>query len=84
MWSRTGTGKDTAIYNVSSFIKVNTQYASTNGYDPETPDEARKNSSYFVNTLDTLITLSDFEKATMREEGVANVRATDLTNDPRS
>lgn len=84
VWSRTGTGKDTAIYNVSSFIKINTQYASTEGFDPETPDEARKNSSYYVNTLDTLITLADFERATMREEGVANVRATDLTNDPRS
>ena len=84
VWSRTGTGKDTAIYNVSSFIKINAQYASTEGFDPETPDEARKNSSYYVNTLDTLITLADFERATMREEGVANVRATDLTNDPRS
>lgn len=82
IWSRTGTGKDTAIYNVSGFINVSTQYASTDGYDPETPDEARKNSSYFINTLDTLITLTDFEKAVMREEGVANVRATDLTNDP--
>ena len=28
--------------------------------------------------------LADFERATMREVGVANVRATDLTNDPRS
>ena len=71
-------------YRIIFFIKINAQYASTEGFDPETPDEARKNSSYYVNTLDTLITLADFERATMREEGVANVRATDLTNDPRS
>ena len=84
VWSRTGTGQSMTIYNVSSFLKITEQYPSTYGYYPETPDEARKNSKYFINTLDTLITLEDFEKATMREVGVANVRATDLTNDPRS
>lgn len=83
VWSRTGTGSNTSIYNVNSFININEQYASSLGFNPETPDEARKNSAYYINTLDTLITLSDFEKATMRELGVANVRATDLTNDPR-
>lgn len=84
VWSRTGTGESVSIYNVSSFIKITEQYSSTKGFNPETPDEARKNSRYFVNTLDTLITLADFERATMREVGVANVRATDLTNDPRT
>ena len=84
IWSRTGTGKTTAVYNVNSFLKINEQYDSTLGFDPETPDEARKNSRYYINTLDTLITLADFERATMREVGVANVRATDLTNDPRN
>lgn len=84
VWSRAGTSQDSTIYNISNFIKINEQYASTLGYNPETPDEARKNSSYYINTLDTLITLADFERATMREVGVANVRATDLTNDPRS
>jgi len=83
IWSRTGTGSSSNVYNVSSFVQINDQYASTLGYNPETPDEARKNSAYYINTLDTLITLADFERATMREEGVANVRATDLTNDPR-
>src|SRR5699024_11025353 len=69
------------VSNVNSFIKF-THYDSTYGYDPETPDEARKNSVLYQNTLDTLITLADFERATLREPGVANVRATDLTNDP--
>ena len=81
VWARTGTGDSQYVYNVSSFIKF-THYDSSYGYDPETPNEARKNSVLFQNTLDTLITLADFERATLREDGVANVRATDLPNDP--
>lgn len=69
------------VQNVASFIKF-THFDSSYGYDPETPDEARKNSVKYLNTLDTIITLADFERATLREPGVANVRATDLTNDP--
>ena len=79
VWSRQGS--DQNIYNVSSFIHF-THYDSTLGYNPETPDEARKNSVKYHNTMDTLITLADFERAVLREPGVANVRATDLTNDP--
>ena len=79
VWSRQGS--DQNIYNVSSFIYF-THYDSTLGYNPETPDEARKNSVKYQNTMDTLITLADFERAVLREPGVANVRATDLTNDP--
>lgn len=81
VWSRSNGGAGADTYNVSSFIKL-THFDSTIGYNPETPDEARKNSVLFQNTLDTLITLADFERATLREEGVANVRACDLTNDP--
>lgn len=82
IWSRTGTSTEANVYNVSNFLKF-THYDSTIGFDPETPDEARKNSVAYLNTLDTLITLADFERATLREAGVANVRACDLTNDPR-
>lgn len=80
VWARDGSDIST-VYNVSGFIHF-TNYASTEGYDPETPDEARKESIKYLNTMDTLITLADFERATLREWGVANVRATDLTNDP--
>lgn len=83
VWSRQTEANNAVAYNISNFIYF-THYASTIGYDPETPDEARKNSVKFINTIDTLITLADFERATLREPGVANVRATDLTNDPRS
>ena len=80
VWARDGSDIST-VYNVSGFIHF-TNYDSTEGYNPETPDEARKNSVKYLNTMDTLITLADFERATLREWGVANVRATDLTNDP--
>ena len=81
VWSRSGDGNSQVIYNVSSFIQL-THFDSSLGFNPETPNEARKNSVLFQNTMDTLITLADFERATLRESGVANVRATDLTNDP--
>lgn len=81
VWSRSNTTSGATIYNVSDYIHF-TNYDSTIGYNPETPDEARKNSVMYQNTLDTLITLADFERATLREPGVSNVRATDLTNDP--
>lgn len=79
VWAREGS--DLNIYNVNNFIHF-THYDSTYGYNPETPDEARKESVKYLNTMDTLITLADFERATLRCWGVANVRATDLTNDP--
>lgn len=81
VWSRVGTGLNQTVYNVNSFIKF-THYDSTLGYDPEMPNEARKNATIYQNTLDTLITLADFERASLRHDAVSNVRATDLTNDP--
>ena len=82
VWARIATiNSNNQMYNVSNFIKF-THYSSSLGYNPETPDEARKESVKYQNTLDTIITLKDFENAVLREPGVANVRATDLTNDP--
>lgn len=59
-----------------------TNEKSTYGYNYETPEEARDNASKYISTFDTLITLSDFEKAVKRVWGVANCKATDKTNDP--
>lgn len=56
--------------------------ASTYGYSPETPDEARKSAELYVNTIDTLVTLDDFTKAVKRITGVANALATDKETDP--
>lgn len=80
-WSLGGTPSNPTTYNVQGFLNW-THEESSLGYNYETPDEARKNVPKFQNTIDTLITLADFERATLRIDGVANVRATDLTNDP--
>lgn len=69
------------VINVANYIRF-TNYASGYGYDPETPDEARENSSAYINTLDTLVTLDDFTRFGMRQRGVANCIATDSTTDP--
>ncbi len=81
IYAITGPTDNPEIYNVSGYIEIGNK-ASTWGYNPETPDEAREESSKYINTLDTLITLDDFYRATMRIEGVANCKATDCTNDP--
>jgi len=67
----------TALENVTLF---NT--ASTYGCNPETCIEARKNAENYINTIDTLVILRDFEKAVNRIESVANVIATDIQTDP--
>lgn len=59
-----------------------TNTASTYGYNPETPEEARKSSENYVNTMDTIVTLDDFTKVVKRLTGVANALATDLHTDP--
>ena len=81
VWSKVTENTGANIYNVNGYVQF-THFASTQGYDPETPDEARKESVKYQNTLDTLITLADFERVVLRIPGIANVRATDLTNDP--
>lgn len=81
VWALGGTPSNPTTYNVQGFLSW-THEESSLGYNYETPDEARKNVPKFQNTIDTLITLADFERATLRIDGVANVRATDLTNDP--
>lgn len=55
---------------------------STYGYAAETCTEARKEAEKYQNTIDTLVVLKDFEKATRRIDSVANVIATDIETDP--
>ncbi len=70
--------------DISEALKQVTLYntASTYGYKPETCTEARKESEKYINTIDTLVTLRDFEKAVSRIDSVANVIATDIQMDP--
>lgn len=85
------TKADSSIYSIDIVTNENRQandylslsnYQSEGGYDPETPDEARSESKKYINTLETLITLKDFENATNRITGVAKCLALDCTNDP--
>lgn len=56
--------------------------ASSYGYGPQTCTEARLDAENYINTIDTLVVLKDFEKAVMRMDSVANVIATDIQLDP--
>lgn len=56
--------------------------ASTNGYYPEMPNDARVNYKNYRNTVSTLITLDDFTHAINRDIRVMNARATDIQTDP--
>ena len=53
----------------------------TDGFDPETADDARKASANYINTFDTLVTLDDFAKFAKRFDFVGNAIAKDKTND---
>lgn len=81
VYTISGTSSDRDVQDISDDIRI-TNRGSTFGYNPETPDEARKESAKYVNTYDTLITLDDFTRATSRLPGVANCIALDCTNDP--
>lgn len=76
--SGTGSVRNLVISNLSNITKYGTSYQSENnietynspGKDPQTVDDARKESSNYVFTHDTLVTSSDFEKACKREQGI--------------
>ncbi len=59
-----------------------TNEASTLGYYPEMPNDARVNYKKYRNTVNTLITLDDFTNVANRDIRVKNARATDIQTDP--
>ena len=81
VYSLSGPLENPKIANVSSYIRFS-NYASTYGYNPETPDEAREEATKYVNTANTIVTLDDATRFCSRLDGVANCLATDKTNDP--
>ena len=62
-------------------IKTNSQ--SVEGYDPETIDEIKHNAPIFARTMNTIVTIKDFEELGSLVDGIADVRALDY-NDPSS
>lgn len=60
---------DIAVSNMSNTIEMPNTYTVT-GASPETAHQAYLNSRNYINTWDSLITLSDFNKFIRREPGV--------------
>lgn len=77
IWAKTGPTINTVSYesgditisNLSNTIEMPNTYTVT-GASPETAHEAYINSRNYINTWDSLITLSDFNKFINREPGV--------------
>lgn len=80
-YSTSGPLENPKIQNIQSFI-IFSNYASTWGYNPETPDEAREEATKYINTANTIVTLDDATRFCARLNGVANCLAMDKTNDP--
>lgn len=78
-----GTHTNLETSDVSGDIYI-TNRASSFGYNPETPSEARVESTKYINTYNTLVTLDDFTRAVSRMIGVDKCIALDQTNDPGS
>lgn len=68
------------VYSFNFFRSI-TNESSTEGFDPETPEEAYLNSRNWINTNNTLITCNDFTKAVKRIAGVANAIVLDAQTD---
>lgn len=77
IWAKTGDGINTVTYesgditvsNLSNTIEMPNTFTVT-GASPETAHEAYLNSRNYINTWDSLITLSDYNKFIRREPGV--------------
>lgn len=77
IWAKTGNGVNTASFesgditvsNLTNTIELPHTYTVT-GASPETAHEAYLNSRNYINTWDSLITLSDYNKFINREPGV--------------
>lgn len=65
----------------SILIQGNT--ASTGGYNPETVDEMKISVPRQARTMNTIVTINDFEEVSMNVLGIADVSALDY-NDPSS
>ena len=76
--------------NTTPYIDTNGNLLATPGQHPETAKEAYKNSINYVTTFNTLVTIYDFERFCIRQQGISNAfavdiqRATDLVDKVRN
>lgn len=84
---RIGKNVLTRIEQLSSDEKQNMRIysntASLGGYDPETVDEMRNSIPRHARTMNTIVTINDFEEVSLNVQGIADVSALDY-NDPSS
>ena len=66
-----------------SKIVIVTNSQSVEGYNPETIEEIKHNAPIFARTMNTIVTIKDFEELGSLVDGIADVRALDY-NDPSS
>ena len=64
-------------------ILIQGNTASTGGYNPETVDEMKISVPRQARTMNTIVTINDFEEVSMNVLGIADVAALDY-NDPSS
>lgn len=64
-------------------ILIQGNTASTGGYNPETVDEMKVSVPRQARTMNTIVTINDFEEVSMNVLGIADVAALDY-NDPSS
>lgn len=84
IWAKTGDGENTVSFesgdltvsNLSNTVELPHTF-TVSGSSPETAHEAYLNSRNYINTWDSLITLSDFKKFMNREPGVDTAEVID-------
>lgn len=83
---RIGQGKIVAFNSActaSNKIEIISNNNSIEGYDPETIAEIKVHAPLFAKTMNTIVTLKDFEDVGSLVDGISGVRALDY-NDPSS
>lgn len=64
-------------------MQIISNTASEGGYNPETVDELRDSVPIHARTMNTIVTIKDFEELGGTQDGIAHVKALDY-NDPSS
>lgn len=67
----------------SSRMEIVSNSQSVEGYDPETIKEIKHNAPIFARTMNTIVTIKDFEDIGTLVDGISDVKALDY-NDPSS
>lgn len=64
----------------NSSIRIVSNTASEGGYDPETVDEMRTNVPKQARTMNTIVTINDFEEVGLNIDSIADISALDYNN----